>query len=59
MIKNDYLFTMEICDIDGSKVRETKKVVSADNVEEAQERLEAQLEKRQDKIRNILDVKKL
>ena len=58
-MKNDYLFTMEICDIDGNKVREKKEVVSADNVEEAQERVEAKLEKRQNKIRNILDVKKL
>ena len=59
MIKNDYLFTMEICDINGSKVRETKRVVSADNVEEAQERLESKIKKNQDRIRNILDVKKL
>ena len=59
MIKNDYLFTMEICDIDGSKIREKKEVVSADNVEEAQERLEAKLKKNQDKIRSIIDVKKL
>ena len=59
MIKNDYLFAMEICDIDGSKVRETKRVVSADNVEEAQERLEAKLRNNNDKIRNIIDVKKL
>ena len=59
MIKNDYLFTMEICDIKGGAVRETKRVVSADNVEEAQERLEAKLSMNQDKIRNIFDVKKL
>jgi hypothetical protein len=59
MIKNDYLFTMEICNIKGGCVRVTKRVVSADNVEEAQERLEAGLKKNSDKIRSIIDVRKL
>ena len=59
MIKNDYLFTMEICKNDGYGVRETKRVVSADNVEEAKERLEAELKKNECRIRNIIDVKKL
>ena len=59
MIKNDYLFTMEICDIKGGAIRETKRIVSADNVEEAQERLEAKLRNNDDRIRKIIDVKKL
>ena len=59
MLKNDYLFTMEICDIKGGGVRETKRIVSADNVEEAQERLEEKLKRNEDRIRNIIDVKKL
>lgn len=59
MIKNDYLFTLLIGNIKGGVPRETIRVVSADNVEEAQERLEAKLEKSQDKIRGIIDVKKL
>jgi hypothetical protein len=59
MIKNDYLFTMEICDIKGGCVGDTKRVVSADNVEEAQERLEEKLKKNSDKIRSIIDVRKL
>ncbi len=59
MIKNDYLFTLLICDIKGNLTRESKRVVSADNVEEAQERLEEKLKKNSDRIKSIIDVRKL
>ena len=59
MKKNDYLFTMEICNLKGGCVRETKRIVSADDVEEAQERLKAKLEKNDDRIKEIIDVRKL
>ena len=59
MIKNDYLFTLLICNEKGNLSRETKKVVSADNVEEALERVEAKLRNNNDRIKSIIDVKKL
>ncbi len=59
MIKNDYLFTLLIGNIKGGMPREAKRVVSADNVEEAQERLEEKLKRNEDRIKSNIDVKKL
>lgn len=56
---NDYIFTVEVSNKDGSYVRQKSIVVSAENVEIAYDKVINKVSAGNYKIRNLVDVKKL
>lgn len=56
---NDYMFTVEVSNRNGSCVRRKNIVVSADNVEVAFDKVENKVSKSNDIIRELVNVVKL
>lgn len=56
---NDYFFTLEVSDKRGGHVVERNVIISADNVENAYNKIEDELSSVDDMCRRIINVKKL
>ena len=56
---NDYIFTIAISNKDGSHVRQKNVVASAENVEDAFDKVKNNVSNTYDIFRELVDVKKL
>ena len=56
---NDYIFTVEVSNTDGSHVRRKNIAVSADNVEVAFDKVKDKVSKGNDIIRELISAEKL